>query len=1263
MTFFASMRKGAWVLCALMVLIVLTWMAELLHLEFGRPSPEEAIRRAEHQIGTHFDTMQEEMLRRARSMATDPVVMEALTSSGDAAPLIRRLSRELLPERWSVEVYNHSGGLIGWNGVTLPLGEPGSQVVSWDLAADSSWRQALEIWFPVQEGVDHLGHVRMLQLLYEHAPVQNEYFQDYDIGVTWSRIVDMPVHTSFSGSIGGGKPLTARDGTVIGYYHVVHPQPEQLEVDLARLYQDVIAFWSMLFLGTLLWVCWRWYHSGRSWLRLAVFSTFWWIARFLLLYMDAPGRWQTGKAPLSPLFDATHLGSVLGGGLMRTAGDFLVSALFLLVFVLVVLRFACTRYGNLTKPPEVLRELLHSPVYAIRFLGAGMVGLSVVWVLGAVVRNAVLNSTVDYLARDTPISQPIVLAILCALVITALAVILSIVASICFGIGPDRGAPEQRSFVGAALFFPVMIALMIVHHHYLGVEWLVTLAFLVTGIGALFFGVGRSLEWFTFRGVLLASLIVSSLTYSLFFAGLSEQRHRRMEHAAASFDRGYDSSIAFAVRDLLEELRQDSDILGADREVIRLTTPTLLASRGAFDLDLRFIDVGSVDDTVGLGSLLQRADLEGAAVGTSESGQGYAGAAPVLIDSVRTGWLLVEATPHVLPEEATTPLLRSLLSSGYRGQYANFSLASFRNGILDRSVGRSFRHVALGEEVARTLEDGVDTWHTDYHGSRKYETYYLRRGDDQIVGVRARVVAVIDHLYYLLQVIVAGLIVGVPFYIVGLVLRRLIYSDRVKRIRFRDKVLNSLLIMAIALVIPVGIVGVGVITEENTKAMQSWLRNYLLLAEVSLSAEAQGQETLNSVASRIKIDSLAAGVGLDLNLYKAKGLVASSRSQLVEDRLTDVRMPIEAYEALFVEGYKFVAIPQQTGDLRYTSGYHALLDERGQPEYVLSIPTLAEQERIDEERARTLSYLFGAMLALMSLVMFAAAIMARALALPIARLQRGLKAVAKGQFEQRLPVQTKDEVGQLAHTFNEMQQQLAESRRQLANQERQLAWREMARQIAHEIKNPLTPMKLSLQHLQRSYQMRKLGREESFGELFKRITSTLIEEIGSLARIANEFASFARMPERTLERLDLNEVIRESALLMKAEVSAGISLEVNLPDEALTVEADRQELKRIYINLLKNALESMRDHSEGTIEVSSFQEDGVAISTVRDTGCGVPEELEDKIFEPNFSTKTSGTGLGLAIARHSVAVLGGTIGFESKAGGGTEFYLRIPLAG
>jgi len=732
-----------------------------------------------------------------------------------------------------------------------------------------------------------------------------------------------------------------------------------------------------------------------------------------------------------------------------------------------------------------------------------------------------------------------------------------------------------------------------------------------------------------------------------------EQRHRRMEQAAASFDRGFDPSIAFAVRDLLEEIRTDTTLMTSASSTVRLTTPTLLASRGAFDLDLRIIDATAEQDTAGLGGLLLRADREGVAVDANASGQIYVGVMPVVTGNVRTGWILVHATPHVLPEEAATPLLHSLLSSGYRGLYANFSQASFRDGMLDRSVGRSFRHVALDEEVARSLQDAPDVWRFDTHGDRQYETYYLRRSENHIVGVRAAVVLLIDHLYYLLRIIVAGLIVGVPFYIVGLILRRSAGKLPAKRVRFRDKMLNAFLVMAIIVVIPVGIVGVGIITEENTKAMQSWLRNYLQLVELSLSAEAQGEE--------VSIDSLAARFGLDLNLYEKENLVASSRSLLVEDRLTDVRLPIQAYEALLVDGYEFVAVAQQTGNLRYTAGYHALLNEQGQPDYVLSIPTLAEQERIDEERVRTLSYLFGALLALVSLVMFTAAIMASALASPLARFQQGLKAVAQGRFEQRLQVQTRDEVGQLVSTFNDMQHQLAESRRQLTRQERQLAWREMARQVAHEIKNPLTPMKLSLQHLQRAYETRRKGDDASFSKLFRDKTSALIEEIGSLARIANEFASFARMPERIMERLDLVEVIRESASLMQTEADSGISFEVQLPEEALIVEADRQELKRIYVNLFKNALEAMREDVEGRIVATARREKGMAYSSVSDTGCGIPDELQDKIFEPSFSTKTSGTGLGLAIARHSIAVLGGTIGFEPQLSGGTLFFVRLPL--
>jgi nitrogen fixation/metabolism regulation signal transduction histidine kinase len=334
---------------------------------------------------------------------------------------------------------------------------------------------------------------------------------------------------------------------------------------------------------------------------------------------------------------------------------------------------------------------------------------------------------------------------------------------------------------------------------------------------------------------------------------------------------------------------------------------------------------------------------------------------------------------------------------------------------------------------------------------------------------------------------------------------------------------------------------------------------------------------------------------------------------------------------------------------------------------VVGVPTLAQQEQVAEEQARTLAYLFGALLVLFVMVMLTAVILANALAQPIARLREGLEAVGEGRFAEALPVDTRDEIGDLVRTFNEMRAQLAESRRKLAQQEREIAWREMARQVAHEIKNPLTPMKLSIQHLRRAFERGPGDGEDDaqFAALFDRITSTLIEQIESLVRIANEFSTFARLPTRVPEPLDLNEVIQEAVRLMEEDAEAGC-IELDLHPEALVVEADREELRRTYINLLKNALQALPDDREGRIRVSTARRNGsgtpTAESRVVDNGTGIPAEVRDKIFEPNFSTKTSGTGLGLAIAQKSIDELGGSIGYETEEGEGTTFWIRLPLA-
>jgi signal transduction histidine kinase len=531
------------------------------------------------------------------------------------------------------------------------------------------------------------------------------------------------------------------------------------------------------------------------------------------------------------------------------------------------------------------------------------------------------------------------------------------------------------------------------------------------------------------------------------------------------------------------------------------------------------------------------------------------------------------------------------------------------------------------------------------------------------IAVRQAAVNVFDRLYFLLRLTVSGFIVGLFAYLVGLALRIRAGLLPAPRRRFRDRVLNAFFGVGVATVALMGALGLRVVTGENERAIESWLRQHLERVEDTLVQEARGDELPYRVLERTDIDSLAARVGLDLNVYRGFELASTSRPQLARDRLISLRLPIEAFRSLFVDGYRFVDVDETLGSFRYTAGYRSFPDEQGVPRYVVSVPTLPEQERIEEERARTIAYLFGALLLLVLVVMGTAAVIANTLAQPVARIRRGLERVVEGRFNRIQPLQTRDEMSELVETFNTMQDQLAESRRLLAQQERQLAWREMARQVAHEIKNPLTPMKLQVQQLRRALMEPKEG--HPLEEQVRSKTATLLDQIEALKRIANEFSNFARMPLQKLEPVDVNEVVREAVDLMG--ISASIRHEMDLHPGPLSVEADREALRRVFINFVKNAAEAVPEGRTGLIRVVTRLEDDEdtglpwVVAEISDNGSGIAPEFREKIFTPSFSTKTSGAGLGLAIARNTIEEIRGRIGFDSEDGSGSTFWVRIPL--
>jgi nitrogen fixation/metabolism regulation signal transduction histidine kinase len=249
----------------------------------------------------------------------------------------------------------------------------------------------------------------------------------------------------------------------------------------------------------------------------------------------------------------------------------------------------------------------------------------------------------------------------------------------------------------------------------------------------------------------------------------------------------------------------------------------------------------------------------------------------------------------------------------------------------------------------------------------------------------------------------------------------------------------------------------------------------------------------------------------------------------------------------------------------------------------------------------------------------------------------------------------KDEIGELVEEYNKMVRKLDVSAKMLARSEREGAWREMARQVAHEIKNPLTPMKLNLQYLQMAIE--KNSPEVKNISLY--VAGILLEQIDHLSQIAGDFAQFAKIGNTKNQIFDVNQMLENSITLYSTNDEVVVNAEL-YPQEVM-IEADKTQINRLFTNLLQNAVQSVPDHRQVTLDIKSNLNSDKIIISIKDNGNGIRADMVNKIFAPNFTTKTSGTGLGLAMCKGIVETLNGRIWFETKEGEWTCFYVELPI--
>jgi len=392
---------------------------------------------------------------------------------------------------------------------------------------------------------------------------------------------------------------------------------------------------------------------------------------------------------------------------------------------------------------------------------------------------------------------------------------------------------------------------------------------------------------------------------------------------------------------------------------------------------------------------------------------------------------------------------------------------------------------------------------------------------------------------------------------------------------------------------------------------------------------------------------------LQINLYDLDGgLLKSSKALISNDTILKC-MDVEILNALAnTAERKYVAKNIENGET-FLSSYTYITDTKFKPLAILNLPYLENDNFLDKELDEFLKRLGYTYMIMLIVAIVLALLLSKYITKTLKTISDKIKETRLEKRNEKIEIKSStEEILTLVNSYNSMIDELQESAVKLATSEREQAWREMAKQVAHEIKNPLTPMRLSVQSFQRKFDPTDPAIHQKVDEFSK----TLIQQIDTMSSIASAFSNFAKMPAQQNEMLNVVSIVKLALDIFNEDYITFIAEE-----EEIIAKFDRTQLIRVVTNLIKNGIQSIpNDAEDPKIIVHVFSKDNMIKITVQDNGIGISEDNKSKVFEPKFTTKTSGMGLGLAMVKNIVETYNGTINFISEKGKGTTFTVTFP---
>lgn len=626
------------------------------------------------------------------------------------------------------------------------------------------------------------------------------------------------------------------------------------------------------------------------------------------------------------------------------------------------------------------------------------------------------------------------------------------------------------------------------------------------------------------------------------------------------------------------------------------------------------------------------------------------------------GTIFILVTPKKNKSEMLYP---ELFSKGSENAIENSTLYSFAIYNKGKLIN-SHNDYPFATTVTGSIFQGRQYYHKQHYDHD--ELWYNAGGDKYIVIVKENRV-LIESITLFSYIFCSFLLLAAVFWLISIFINSRFNPQKLRtywQLTIRNQIHGVIIFISAASFLVIGTATILFFINRYESNNRDKLSRATQIMKTQVYKSLQAGWTLTDSLSNVdKVDqqfveksllNIADIHGVDINIYDLNGnLKVSSLPYPYIKGIVSTKMEPMAY--LHLNKLKEVQFFQKEhiGNLKFLSSYVPINDVQGNTYAYLNIPYFTSQSNLQQEIANFLVTIIN----LNAFIFLIAGIVALFIATRITHsfsvIGEKMKKINLGTHNEAIEWNRNDEIGNLVEEYNKMVSKLDESAAALAKTEREGAWREMAKQVAHEIKNPLTPMKLSMQFLQRSIETNA----PDVKELTTKVANTLVEQIDHLSKIASEFSQFANIEQADKTTFNLNESMESIKQLHDG--NEDVSIDWSIAEEPVFVYADKTHVNRLFTNLILNAIQAVPANRKPKIEVSEIIKGDHVLVKITDNGEGITEAVQSKIFAPNFTTKTSGTGLGLAMSKRIVEQANGSIWFETLEGEGSSFFVSLPV--